>query len=369
MLRFLLTSMSFQNVVSQLGSQGDVHNCVSDGGYSWCDSTKSCVRMWETPCPDNYSDCGNCFERQRMGENIACPVDCDMIDPPMVIDPLPPPPRCSEVMCMMYCPDGHRLDDNGCQLCECNAINPVVSDCDLIQPTCDGYTYVCPKITEMTHCNEGGIDGYTTFRVSLVMKPYQNSRNIYAIFGDPKHIMSIPPSRQSKNGGNIGGSPPYLAGIHSDIDYDSWLSMGITSGDIDNQLSTIGIDFSTWDIHTGLEITNGAVFVMDPEDSVVSGSEYVIGQFTILRDSNPEIIFNVQGKPNDIHSANSWSEYNIRFHLVSPVTHDTIPLTCISWYDGCNTCDVNHGVIGSCTRMMCFREDTPQCLSFIGTGH
>jgi hypothetical protein len=44
------TNSQFQN--TPLGSQHDEHNCVSDGGYSWCESTSSCVRTWETPCPE-----------------------------------------------------------------------------------------------------------------------------------------------------------------------------------------------------------------------------------------------------------------------------------------------------------------------------
>ena len=29
------------------GSQQDSHNCVSDGGYQWCESTQTCIRPWE----------------------------------------------------------------------------------------------------------------------------------------------------------------------------------------------------------------------------------------------------------------------------------------------------------------------------------
>tara|TARA_A100001015_G_C14956218_1_gene698898 strand:+ start:813 stop:1199 length:387 start_codon:yes stop_codon:yes gene_type:complete len=34
-----------------VGSQRDDHGCVLDGGYQWCESTNSCERPWETPCP------------------------------------------------------------------------------------------------------------------------------------------------------------------------------------------------------------------------------------------------------------------------------------------------------------------------------
>ena len=42
----------------------------------------------------------------------------------------------------------------------------------------------------------------------------------------------------------------------------------------------------------------------------------------------------------------------------------TIPASCTSWHDGCNTCMVNNGVIGGCTMMMCFTQSTPHCLAF-----
>ena len=67
-----------------------------------------------------------------------------------------------------------------------------------------------------------------------------------------------------------------------------------------------------------------------------------------------------------------WSEQNIRFNLISPqnIIHDTIPNDCKTWYDGCNTCMVNNGVLGACSRIMCFREDMPRCLQYIPTsGH
>ena len=33
-----------------VGSQNDEHNCVTDGGYHWCQATESCIRPWITPC-------------------------------------------------------------------------------------------------------------------------------------------------------------------------------------------------------------------------------------------------------------------------------------------------------------------------------
>ena len=48
---FFIISQVFTNGQMLVGSQRDDHGCVLDGGYQWCESTSSCVRQWETPCP------------------------------------------------------------------------------------------------------------------------------------------------------------------------------------------------------------------------------------------------------------------------------------------------------------------------------
>ena len=376
----LLHGFILSNIFSQYllpGSQVDDHNCVMDGGYTWCESSNSCVRMWETPCEDNFNNCEDCLNRQKGGENIACPSNCDIrVIDPIAVDPMPPiavdPMPCPDVMCMMYCANGHQIDENGCDICECNLDETTVPDCELVQPSCDGYNFVCPKVTEITTCNDNGIDGYTTFQVSLITKKNKNIKNIYALFGDEEKDCNLvlPPSYQVSMGENIGGVLPYLSEIIPNLRYDSWLTIGITGGDIDNRLSVVGIDFNDWDENTPLVVDNGAIFVMDPEVDIVTGNEYIVGQFTVLTGSNPEIILNVQGKTMDPNNGKSWTEENIRFNLISPrISDGDIPHNCISWYDGCNTCRVNSGVLGGCTRMMCFVNDNPRCLSYETSGH
>ena len=41
-----------------------------------------------------------------------------------------------------------------------------------------------------------------------------------------------------------------------------------------------------------------------------------------------------------------------------------IPVNCVSWYDGCNTCQVREGTIVGCTRMMCFRKGESHCRAY-----
>ena len=43
---------------------------------------------------------------------------------------------------------------------------------------------------------------------------------------------------------------------------------------------------------------------------------------------------------------------------------NAIPLDCVSWNDGCNTCGVEQGQTTMCTMMACFRQATPYCMAF-----
>ncbi len=48
---------------------------------------------------------------------------------------------------------------------------------------------------------------------------------------------------------------------------------------------------------------------------------------------------------------------------------EKIDLThCISYFDGCNTCMVENGIIAGCTRMFCEEPGEPQCLEYEWTG-
>jgi len=446
-----------------VGGQMDLNNCLIDGGYTWCESSQSCIRQWITPCEDHFADCTDCLNRQRNGENIACPQECDLINldcntdkdcenthfcrvssldvdgpklcvpfsndgescggytlpanqmrcspglecantmGPMIADapgncmrpckpgntrdsygncnqlrgglvipeirptdPLHPVPTpiCPDVMCMMYCSNDFQKDANGCDMCICNEIhNP---ECPI--PYADCNEKVCPKVTEITHCSQGGIPDYTTYQLSLIIKD-NNIKNVYALFGSTPdgHPMIIPGAYQIKNvyGSNIGGVSNSITAVNQASNYDSWLTVGITGGNSNNRLATIGIDFGSWAIDTPLSIGDGAVFLMNSNEVTING-EIIIGQLTIPSSRYEEAIINVQGKLND---DSSWRQYDITFTLNSPIIDtNAVPNDCEVWFDGCNTCQVNNGIIRVCTRIMCIREETPYCLS-PGSGH
>lgn len=45
-------------------------------------------------------------------------------------------------------------------------------------------------------------------------------------------------------------------------------------------------------------------------------------------------------------------------------TDNNIPSNCLSWYDGCNTCQVLNGHVEACTLMMCFTQGQPECRTY-----
>lgn len=411
-----LTHSQQPNLPVALGGSRDTNGCLISAGYSWCESDKSCIRQWQTPCSDNYNGCTDCLSKQRKGMNIACPVECNVVVdqwrrpiapeplPPHQVDPLPPAPvaetPCPDVMCMMYCENGFQQDQNGCNMCSCLSpiamtppeINgllnpvpvpvPVPGECPIPITYCDNL-YVCPKVTEVTHCSQDGISGYTTYQLSLVIHNPE-IRNIYAIYGDTQfgeHPLSIPPAHQGTSiyGSNLGGVLPEIISLNRDAAYDSWLTIGLTEGDRDNKLSSVGIDFNSWTETNGIYTTNAAVFLMNSDVDIID-QEISIAQLTIPDNQVEDVIINVQGKLHcdkmvhgscmDTH-VKTWQETQITFHLEKPqiANPDVIPNNCLSWFDGCNTCLVQEGVLRGCSRLMCFTEGNPHCLSFNLVGH
>ena len=397
-----------------MGGQRDVNNCLTSAGYNWCESTQSCIRHWITPCADNYDDCNDCHKKQRGGENIACPTNCvnerDTSD-------------CSNSN-YLWCPTMNKCIDPKKEYCHRQSrpaimepdINlfPLVTDgydrqapdrllstlaaggdssplippspsttCPIPYEDCDG-DFVCPKVTEITRCSEGGIDGFTTYQLSLIINN-PNVLNIYAIFGSREHnsVMSIPPAYQTSGifGSNIGGVPQDIIDIHPDSRFDSWLTIGLTDGDPHDQLANIGAPFELWNEDTPLIVDDGAVFIMDPNEILTAGDEYVIAQLTLPSSAQylEGVVINVQGQTTCVDcgdrrqtaAQSRWTQYNVNFELKppEPIDPNTIPADCKLWYDGCNTCSVLNGVIGRCTHTMCIREDNAHCLDFNGGGH
>ena len=143
--------------------------------------------------------------------------------------------------------------------------------------------------------------------------------------------MTIPPTFQ--NGGtfgvDVGGVNPAFFALDmpgaAGGEFDSWLTVGLTEGAGD-ELSNIGIQWPSWTDSTGLEVTDGSVFWLDPNDgpsrddrdgpkgSASSGGAIVVAQLTVPNDQTFSATLNAQGhRMADKGALTSWNEMDIEF--------------------------------------------------------
>jgi hypothetical protein len=137
---------------------------------------------------------------------------------------------------------------------------------------------------------------------------------VYSIYGTDEAVATIPGGYQTPApfGANTGGVNPQFFAFMPLSQYDSWLTVGLTSGDPSGSLSSIGIDFDSWQPGSTLRITDGAVFYMDPS-SVVPASSYVIAQITVPRNGPAWTMkISLQGDSAD-PTQPDWHEEGVRF--------------------------------------------------------
>jgi hypothetical protein len=61
--------------------------------------------------------------------------------------------------------------------------------------------------------------------------------------------------------------------------FDSWLTVGISTGNVHNDISSIGIDWDHWTDRGDLTAADGAIFWMDPDNGpAINAGETVEGQ-------------------------------------------------------------------------------------------
>ena len=231
---------------------------------------------------------------------------------------------------------------------------------------------MCPQVSVIS---VNGIDGYTTYELSLKLKDHV--KDIYSIFGDLQAGEMFIPNAYQENplGSDFGGVPAYHLQMNPALAYDSWLTVGITDGNGEGRLSSVGIDFSHWTDQESLVINNGAIFSLNPSPDhslLPDGHDYVVAHLTIPTNMNTNALINAQGN-RKISSESDWSQTQILFdigssqisgHRRSQISDQAIDSDCVVWNDGCNTCQVRDGVQIGCTRMMCFRQGTPHCLVY-----
>lgn len=168
-----------------------------------------------------------------------------------------------------------------------------------------------------TVATDGFTEGHTTFRLSVTLP--DSAENVYSIFGLDDDPMMIPAAFQvaAPFGADVGGANTAFFAFMPAAEYDSWITVGITEGDASGAMATIGIDFASWDLTSGLRITDGAVFFMEPT-SGPSGPDVVVAQLTVPTQADGSSrIFSCgcQGRTTDGGSGSDWQEHGITFEL------------------------------------------------------
>jgi hypothetical protein len=161
--------------------------------------------------------------------------------------------------------------------------------------------------------------GMTTFQLSITLP--ESAGNVYSIYGMSDDPMTVPAAFQvpAPFGTHLGGANPAFFGFMAAAQYDSWLSIGFTEGDTSSALATIGIDFDSWDTTSGMTVTDGAVFFMDPSAGP-TGPEIVLAQLTVptISDGTTSRTFTCgcQGRAAGATGIGTdWQEHGITFEL------------------------------------------------------
>jgi hypothetical protein len=187
-------------------------------------------------------------------------------------------------------------------------------------------------VTPVTETIEVGKTGYTTYQLKFVLS--DDKVNCYTIFGNPGgNDMVIPAAFQvpAPFGANTGGTNPAFRSFAPDSQFDSWLTAGETAGDTAGAISSIGIDWDSWNEDSGLTVGDGAIFWMNPDDAP-HVREIVVAQLTIPDTVTDWVaILNAQGRSTSGGGGgrgtavdggdgvgDDWTVYNIEFGMGGP---------------------------------------------------
>ena len=238
------------------------------------------------------NECNNCIYRQMNGENI----DCTNL--------------CSDSI-LQDC-----LDYTICRE-DSNLIKEFdVCYCEVSELSCNEY--LCPNIKEF----ETDLIGYSRYEFSLILK--NNAQNIYAIYGDSYNVMIVPEAYQVNQNVNtnvnVGGMNNIILKVYPESIDDSWFTIQITDGSMNNQVSSIGINFNDWTATSGMIINDGAIFLNDPLIKLINTNKFVIAHLTLKNNKNHKLIINVDGKLNlsdeyARHHSSGFRINNITFNI------------------------------------------------------
>ena len=166
-----------------------------------------------------------------------------------------------------------------------------------------------------------GVSGYTTYQLSVTLM--RTATNIYTVYGDREHgPLVLPAAYQvaAPFGADLGGINPQMSAFQPGASYDSWLTVGTTTGNL-GEISSIGIPFESWTAASGISADNGAVFWMDPNNAPSSGT-IVVGQLTV-RTGYTQLPVQMDAQGHSYGSAPDWDD-ELTFQVLGDASAATV---------------------------------------------
>ena len=183
-------------------------------------------------------------------------------------------------------------------------------------------------VVEVIASSSNGVAGYSTYRLSLSLSARAGS--VYTIFGGQGNELEMPPAYQVDIpwGTDIGGVNPafWAVGGHADSQWDSWLTVTDVSGaERGSLLQAVGIDFTSWNTNSGLVISDGAVFWMNP-GAAPAVTPAVVAQLTIPQGVTLNARLNAAGRGagGGPGWADDWQQLGIEFSSAGPTIPDAV---------------------------------------------
>jgi hypothetical protein len=216
-----------------------------------------------------------------------------------------------------------------------------------------GYQNVVAATTQTA----SSMDGFSTYVLTVSLG--NGAANLHSLFGTPSYPIVLPAAWQAPIGVNIGGVPASFMDVVPTAEYDSWLTVGVTDGNMGAELASTGVDFSGWSTG-GLLLDRGAIFWNDPNagptgrssssSSGTAGAEIVVAQVTLAAEMLLAASLNMRGKTP---SGGDWEELGVSFGAATWEVNVYV-CECRAGYVGDNCdMDVDECASGPCKNGAC----------------
>jgi hypothetical protein len=212
--------------------------------------------------------------------------------------------------------DRQDTSQNGClqswgdQICGCSSSGDAVPP-PPPAPGVGGTPHAMPSSTIVA---TDGVAGYTTYRLEVTLGVAAD--NIYTVFGEPEMPMNVPGAYQVATpfGADVAGVNPDLAAVMPTAAFDSWLTVGLTTGGA-GEISSIGIAFGAWTEQAGITTDNGALFWMDPSAGPAKDSGAVtLAQLTV-RTGSSRLSVQMGAQGHAMFGLSDWTE-QVNFEIM-----------------------------------------------------